>query len=511
MLGCLTSRLREECVGTGPEAWSFAKTWVDRQRGDSPSRGDQLNRLSCCRPPGRISGSMSCHSSACCYPAVRDLAGVCGSCHSSMGRHPLPDFESIHSALTKRLDEADRGDRGWFLITRVHLSPARVKGLCDYIRARSQGLRLALRQADYARMATLANVSSADPGVVIRRHHLLALERPLQLIQRTKGTSWAEIEMTDLGRRLADSENPNEVLEQALENIMFCRSPWYPDTRVEQYSEFDIAPYSVTKSLLNLTGGFIDRDEFDLFTSRIRLLDEVEPAADLIVKYRLLAESHKSTLRYEVRDRMPSGKTYQNWRDIGLHTFSLFSLGSAVIRDGDILRLASNAVADQWDMSSEGGESVQPALAPLLAVPEAPISEELLAPPAPTATNSGADAELLVAKLLRASGWSVAYYTNKRGFGFDLWAQRSGVGLVVEVKSSIGSMGAVVLTRTEYEAAVYYGANFVLAIVEDVLSARPVLRVIRNPVSSTEIVKQETHQFTIGRASWEAAASADAF
>ena len=422
----------------------------------------------------------------------------------------MPDYDALRASLVARLDDSDRGDRGWFLITRVHLSPARVKGLGDYLATRAQGAKLALRDTDYARMAELADVSSKDPGIAIRRHYLLALELPLQLIRRTAGISWAEIELTDIGRQLADSENTNEVLEQALDNIVFCRSPWYSRDRVQKYSEFNVSPYAVTKTLLRMSEGWIDRDEFDLFASRIRGPDEVEQAADYIATYRALDQEQRKALIGEVRSRIPSPKTYQNWRDTALHTFSLFSLGTAAIRDGIYLRLASGAIEDQRGSVDRDKAPTPPTLTPLLTLPDVPLSQELLSPPAEPATNSGADAELFIAKLLRAAGWSVGFYSNKRGFGFDLWAQRGQVGLIIEVKSSVGRMGAVTLTRTEYEAAVRYGPNYILAIVEGVFSAKPTVRMLRDPVGSTDIEEQETLQYTIRRASWEVAATANA-
>ena len=419
----------------------------------------------------------------------------------------MPDYEALRASLVARLDEGDRGDRGWFLITRVHLSPARVKGLCDYLAALGRTSAQTLRGTDYTRMGRLAGVSAADPGIAIRRHYLLALELPLQLIRRTRGNSWAEIELTDRGRQLADSEQTNEVLEQVLSDIMFCRAPWYSGTRIQQYSEFDVPPYAVTKMVLTSTGGWIDRDEFDLFTSRIRNSDEVEQAAQYIAAYRQLDHEQRIALRNEVRSRIPSPKTYQNWRDLSLHTFSLFSLGTTLVRDGVVLRLTASATTGQAEVPSGGLKPTQPALAPLLTIPEVPLSEELLSPPAEPATNSGADAELLIGKLLRADGWSVGYYSNKRGFGFDLWAQRDQAGLVIEVKSSVDRMATVVLTPTEYEAAVHYRENYILAIVEQVLTPNPVIRTIQDPVSCTDIEGRESLEYIIRRASWEAAAT----
>ena len=423
-------------------------------------------------------------------------------------------YDSLRAALVARLDQGDRGDRGWFLITRVHLSAARVKGLCDYVLTRGEGKSFTPGPSDYAQLAQFAGVKSLNPGMVLRRHHLLALEVPLRLIRRTDGRSWAEIELTDRGRQLASSDDINEILEESLDEFVFCRHPWYTGSRIHKYSEYDVTPYIAVKRLLVMTEGWIDRDEFDLFVSRIRGRVEIEYTVRYIREYRELSDGQQADLRNEVRIRTPSAKTHQNWRDLALHTFSLFSLGTTAVRDGIHLRLASSAIergrAPKKRAVRTRETTASPrkrALSPLLTVPEVPITDELQVPPVEPATNSGTDAELLIGKLLRADGWTVGYYSKRRGFGFDLWAQRQQVGLVIEVKSSIDQMNTVVLTPTEYEAAVVYGANYILAIVEQVSTSSPVVRMIQDPVAATSVEQQNALRYAIRRASWETAAT----
>src|SRR5205823_3757915 len=160
----------------------------------------------------------------------------------------------------------------------------------------------------------------------------------------------------------------------------------------------------------------IDRDEYDLFLSRLRNSEEVAWAIDGIREYRELPTEQQSELLNLVRDRIPGAKEYQNWRDMALHTFSLFSMGTSLVRVERRLFLA----ADVEDLPPPPGA---PPMAPQprqflpLALPEPPATEELMDPPVGVEANSGSDGELAVGKLLSASGWRVVYYTNRRGFG----------------------------------------------------------------------------------------------
>ena len=197
---------------------------------------------------------------------------------------------------------------------------------------------------------------------------------------------------------------------------------------------------------------------------------------------------------------MSGEKVYQNWRDVGLHTFSLFSLGTSMLRRGHDLVLTH-----EWKgsvVATADGEESAPCV---LRVPMIPEAEDLLAPPADPESNSGAAAESYVAKMLRADGWEVAFYTNRRGYGFDLWARRGNAAMVVEVKSSLGALGAVSLTATELEAASEYGDNYVLALVERIGTDEPELRLLQNPLSKVKAQEVQTVKYVIARAEWEAA------
>ena len=323
------------------------------------------------------------------------------------------------------------------------------------------------------------------------------MDKPLQLLRRVHRNSWEEIELTKYGRELANTNDPAKVFEQSLEAMKFAVEPWSPPSRVKEYSDFNVAVYGATKEVLEKCDGYIDRDEFDFFLSRIRKKNEIEWAVNVINEYRELSSEEKQSLHIEVRNRLPTQKTYQNWRDIGLHTFSLFSLGTSMIRKEHYLSLTSD-----WADTHVTPIIVQGKSAPELRVPELSEFGELLIPPAAPASNSGVDAESFVAKILRSQGWGIAFYTNRHGYGFDLWARRENYAIVVEVKSSLKDLGLVTLTPTEYKAAQKYHNNYFLALVENIGSNSPQMWMIQNPVANIKIEEHASTSYHITRAEW---------
>ena len=371
-----------------------------------------------------------------------------------------------------------------------------------------------LTELDYRALARAAEVTSEDPGVTLRRHFLLAMETPLQLVKREDGRTWQRILLTERGLSLANEHDTAAVFERALTDIRFCREPWYTPTRAVEYRDFDIHPYETSLGVMRESGGWIDRDEYELFVSRLRKEHEVHWAVDCIGEFRLLNEQHRSLLRTDVRRRLPSDKTYQNWRDMSLHTFSLFSLGTSALRVDRELRLLDRAiprpaaagstnatVADQAP-STHSSERLPMSLRPPAATPP-----ELVTPPVARTANSGTDAELLVGKMLEADGWKVVYYSHRRGFGFDIWAQRAEQASLIEVKSAVNSASTVTLTRLEYEAAQQYPANYVLAIVEQLGTRSPIIHYVSNPAAVLTITESASPEYRIARNSWEAAAA----
>jgi hypothetical protein len=107
-------------------------------------------------------------------------------------------FPNLRRRIVRRLDEGDRGDRGWFLITRVHLSTARLRAVAEYLHDLGAADSVALGARHYAELALLCGVAGNDPGITLRRHHLLAMETPLNLLRRTDGNSWREVSLTQL-------------------------------------------------------------------------------------------------------------------------------------------------------------------------------------------------------------------------------------------------------------------------------------------------------------------------
>lgn len=402
-------------------------------------------------------------------------------------------YEEVRGIITTRLDEGDRGDRGWFAVTRIQVRIAWLRAIVQYVEARGSGSSVTLNNQDYSKLAAIIESSTENPGSKLRRHHLLLMEKPLQLIQRVNARSWQEIKLTDQGRKLALTDDPSAVMETVLSNIRFAVPPWYSQKRSQIYNDFDVSLYIATQRVLDQCGGYIDRDEFDFFVSRIRNINELSWAVNAIKKYRKLDSQEQNNLKDEVRNRLPDAKEYRNWRDMALHTFSLFSLGATMIRDGTALYSVEN-----WSTSTSGSGEEESQLK----MPNPSESETLLEPPAAPANNDGSDAESFVAKVFRSRGWVVSFYTNLRGFGFDLWARRGSHAVVIEVKSSVGPLSSIRLTKKEFEAARQYGENFVLALVENLASDKPKLYLIEDPAEKLIIREQSETVHVIPRTEW---------
>lgn len=436
-------------------------------------------------------------------------------------------FEELKDALTARLDEGDRGDRGWWLLTRVHLSAVRLQQIASYLHDAGAAHALTLTPGHYRNLARNLDIVAPDPAVVINRHYFLAMDTPLRLIERLDARRWQDIRLTPAGIALATATDTVDVLEQQLVDIRFCRVPWYSQGRADEYAAFNVRPYQAILDVMARSAGHVDVDEFDLFVSRIRTDAEIGPAVARIAAFRGLAAPQKQALRQLVEDRMPDGagndprKPYNNWRDVARHTFSLLSLGARAVRVENEL-LLTRALArtvtedagpqedDETGRPRQRPAPARPAPVPrtptVLRIPEAEAPEDLLSPPAAPQANSGADSELLIGKVFAAAGWEVVYYNQRRGYGFDLWVRKDGQAFVVEVKSFVGQGASVTLTALEFEAANHHGDNFLLVIVEDAATYRPTIRVIQNPAASVAFTQTQTSQFSAGRAGWLAAA-----
>jgi len=261
-------------------------------------------------------------------------------------------FRALRTALRERLDEGRDGAHGWWLITRVHLDASRLQSITSFLYDAGAEGELELRTAHYRGLATILGIENAAPWVTINRHYFLAMETPLRLMQRVDGTHWTRIQLTPAGVRLATEDNAVGVFEAVLNDIRFCRTPWFTPTRVNEYADFDVRPYPAALTVMRQSDGYIDLDEFDLFASRIRRQAEIRLATASIEEFRTLNETQKAELRYEVERRIrreagrDARKPYSNWRDMARHTFSLFSLGESAQRSGNELLLSRTLVSE---------------------------------------------------------------------------------------------------------------------------------------------------------------------
>ncbi len=435
-------------------------------------------------------------------------------------------FAELRAALTARLDEGDRGDRAWWLLTRVHLSAVRLQRIASYLYDAGAARELTLTPGHYRNLARALDIDTADPAVVINRHYFLAMDNPLRLLERVDRRRWQDIRLTSAGVALATETDTVRVLEKQLSEVTFCRTPWYSQGRADEYAAFNVRPYPAILEVMRRSGGSVDVDEFDLFVSRIRTDAEIPVAIDRIQAFRPLSEPQKQILRQLVEDRMPGGggndprKPYNNWRDMARHTFSLFALGGSAVRLDNALFLtaelarpaaraapAGRALAGAQrrpapPVPAQAPAAPRPRVPTVLRIPTALAPEDLLTPPSAPQSNSGTDAELLIGKIFASNGWEVVYYNQRRGYGFDLWVRKAGQAFIVEVKSFVGQGASVTLTALEHQAAQHHGSNFLLVVVEDTNGHSPAIHVIQDPASALRFREAQTTQFSVGRASW---------
>lgn len=114
------------------------------------------------------------------------------------------------------------------------------------------------------------------------------------------------------------------------------------------------------------------------------------------------------------------------------------------------------------------------------------------------ASNSGLQAEIMVARLLTERGWTVSYTGNQRLAGYDLLAVRGPDVMRVEVKSSVGFTRPI-LTESEWFAAQSFADSYCLAIVDFVGSDEPDVWIILNPGETLQPVSSPVMQFRLRR------------
>lgn len=430
--------------------------------------------------------------------------------------------QSVLNRVATRLSQDPQGDRGWFIITRVHVDVHWLKDIADYIFQKCGNSTCRLNAHDYSRLAQLTGtgVGNTNPGMQLRRHHLLVMYKPLQLIERIQSRSWAEIRLTPDGLALAQTRFPSSILESVLNKIVFAQAPAIPNDRIQAYSQFNVQAYQATHAIMRACNGYIDRDEFDYFVSRVRNSGEISWAIDGIIDYRKTIASLSNAQTIQLKDNLSSAvknnltdKQYQNWRDIGLHTFSLFGTGTSMVRRGVELWLTSTQVSTNTSPTAQGGAGggggpgaagprKKASQQKVLKVPVPPANPNLLEPPAPRVLNGGTEAENLVAKLLQADGWKIAFYSDKRGYGFDIWAIKNDRAMLIEVKSSLRLVQEITLTDTEYAAATQYRDNYVVAVVENAHDENPTVSFIVDPAHRLKSIKSDTTYHRFAHSAW---------
>ncbi|MBY0548066.1 MAG: DUF3883 domain-containing protein [Candidatus Obscuribacterales bacterium] len=416
--------------------------------------------------------------------------------------------QELFTAIKTRLTEFARPDRGWFLTTRVHLSIEVLSKIATYIHMVGIGEGRPITVDDYHAIAASAAVGKTadDPGMILRRHQLLAMKNPLLLLAMDT-RQWSSVRLTDLGRQLATEADKHGVVERSLAEIVFCREPWYTAKRVAEYPEFDIRPYPAVIQILEGSGSFIDNDEYGAFVYNLRNAAEIPWSIDMIAEYRALSPDDRVRFMTDYQELIRNAvgaKTYQNWRDMALHAFSVFSLGSSCVREATQLLLTGNYT--NAPPLPIGQAAAHPAQRTLNLVPPGVPTGNSLAVPPPITENSGSEGEQFIAKILQAQGWEVVFYTDKRGYGFDLWAKRGDVSILIEVKSSMGVFGALKLTEYEYLAAQTYGQSFIVAIVEQ-LADTPRVYYIADPIQSITLAATNVSHYQCTRANWSGVAA----
>jgi hypothetical protein len=132
-------------------------------------------------------------------------------------------------------------------------------------------------------------------------------------------------------------------------------------------------------------------------------------------------------------------------------------------------------------------------------IPTVPIFTGTPAPP-PTA-NTGWEAEQFVAAALAADGW-IIHVVSRQQLGYDIFAQKGGRKLYIEVKSSLG-LCSPSLTAREWQQASFHSDCYVLAVVENFNpTGQNVVYWIPDPANRCVATPQTTISHSIPRSSW---------
>ena len=409
-------------------------------------------------------------------------AGICGN-----RGEDVPD---LHQWLTVLYQGLPNHNYGWWLTTREHPDVATLVTAAQFVYGRFGERSGSLDADDYndLQRALGRSVPAGGARTVLNRHLLLNMWRPLRLLERVRSRGINPFRLTDQGLELAQTTEPRRVLESILREVRFVHEDWTRPQVMASYTGISVHPYQVLSAVLEGTDGYLERHEYRLFVSRMRRDDQnsISEAIELVRDFRTRTQGTREALIALEAPVFPVPKSYQNWVDMDLHTFSLFALGTQFRRNDTVLVLAGTAVdatvanafvfpqgsstvetavPDSLRRSSRRQVALRmPAANPLLDIPPPPSIE----------VNSGQEAEGFVRRLLEANGFDVRDFSRLRGYGFDLWARHPTTGSVYycEVKSSTGTLGSVEFTRLEVEAAEKYGERYVVFCVEHFDSSR---------------------------------------
>ena len=126
------------------------------------------------------------------------------------------------------------------------------------------------------------------------------------------------------------------------------------------------------------------------------------------------------------------------------------------------------------------------------------IGDELPVLPPMRELNTGLAAELAVAQDLADQGWTVSYFGNRPGAGFDLLCTRDTQTIRVEVKSSI-ALCTPELTAHEWTAALQFADGYLLAVVDYVGAGAEAIRYVRDPAGRLEHEERVVSVYRIAR------------
>jgi len=332
------------------------------------------------------------------------------------------------------------------------------------------------------------SVPASGARVVLNRHILLNMWRPLRLIERVRGRYINPFRLTDHGLELAQATEPRTIFESILREVRFVHEDWTRPQVMASYTGISVHPYQVLSAVLEGTDGYLGRHEYRLFVSRMRRDDRnsISEAIELVRDFRTRTQGSRDGLIALEAPVFPGTKSYQNWVDMDLHTFSLFALGTQFRRNDTVLVLAGTAVdatvANAF-VFPQGSSTVETSIPDDLRRPgrrqvalKTPAANPLfdIPPPPSIVANSGQEAEGFIRRLLEANGFDVRDFSRLRGYGFDLWARHPATGSVYycEVKSSIATLTSIEFTRLEVEASEKYGERYVVFCVENFDSSR---------------------------------------